>query len=64
MSDVAEEGSFQKAEKAMAPNDALRLGKVGGSALGQDCRSVGGGYFILPQGPDYQTRKETAVVRP
>lgn len=56
MSDVAEEGSFQKAEKAMAPNDALRLSKLGGSALGQDCRSVGGGYFILPQGPDYQTR--------
>lgn len=35
MSDVAEEGSFKKAEKVITPSDALGLSKIRGSALGQ-----------------------------
>lgn len=42
MCDVAEEGSFKKAEKFAAPREVLRLSRIGVSVLGWDWRSMEG----------------------
>lgn len=42
MCDVAEEGSFKKAEKVAVPSAVLRLSQIGVSAPGPDYRSIGG----------------------
>nr|KAF6485320.1 hypothetical protein HJG63_010557 [Rousettus aegyptiacus] len=56
MCDVAEGGSFNKAEKFTSPSDALRLSTIWVSALRQDCRSGAEGHALLLPAPDCRLR--------